>query len=330
MELKGAEGYLDHLKSAELLTCADVAQDKRLGGLKRIFIKGKIRSFVHVPVNHSEHLLGVLRFDSPQPAKWSGHEIINMREASQYLTVAMKNAFIESSRKKVAEQMAASLKEKETLLKEVHHRVKNNMTVIHSLLNLQAETLLDERAKEIFGVTRERINSMALIHDQLYNSDNLAGIDFGEYVQALVGGLVHSYGVDGSRVEIVLAVEGIEFSLDTAMPCGLIVNELVSNCFKYAFPDFREGRIVVSLDRREEDGFYILKVRDNGIGFPGEIDFRNTESMGMQLVNIFTEQLEGEVELSRRGGTEFKIIFPATCEEGTKEYAEKDYSCSRG
>jgi len=268
-----------------------------------------VRAFVHLPVHHSEDTRGLLRFEAPMPRSWSGNEIINMTEASQFLSVTIKNAFIDRSRTETERRTSASLREKETLLKEIHHRVKNNLQVVHSLLNLQSDQLNDSRAIEIFGMTQNRINSMALIHDQLYHSDELAWIDFEQYAETLVSSIVHSYATGEQAVETVMEIGDVRLDLDTAIPCGLIVNELVSNAFKYAFSADRPGKITVGM-KQNGDGKGVLRIADNGVGIPEELDITDTESMGMQLVHIFTEQLEGEIALERNGGTSFTITFP--------------------
>jgi PAS domain S-box-containing protein len=209
-----------------------------------------------------------------------------------------------TERRIAEERIRASLKEKEVLLKEVHHRVKNNLQIISSLLNLQSKYIKDDQALEMFKESRNRIRSMTLIHEKLYRSKDLANIDVAEYIQNLSSNLFRSYSA--GRISLKTQVDDILLGIDTAIPCGLIINELVSNSLKHAFPD-KQGEIVVNLHR--DDGKLTLIVRDNGVGFPEHVDFRNTDSLGLQLVCTLTDQLDGEVELSRAGGTEFRITF---------------------
>ncbi len=212
-----------------------------------------------------------------------------------------------TERKRAEAQIAASLKEKEVLLKEIHHRVKNNLQVISSLLNLQAVGVKDERILELLRESQNRIRSMALIHERLYKSENLARIDFGEYLRSLVGFLARSYSIPD--VEVKIHVKSISLSVNTAIPCGLIVNELVSNALKYAFPGGIAGQVDVSLTLMN-DTSGVLSVADNGVGFPQEIDFRSTKTLGLQLINTLTMQINGSIELIRDQGTTFSITFP--------------------
>lgn len=211
--------------------------------------------------------------------------------------------------RKMAEfELQGSLKEKEMLIKEVHHRVKNNLQVISSLLSLQSSTVDNDLANAILRESQNRIKSMAAIHEKLYQSKNLSSIDFQDYTEDIVHQLGISYGTDKENVRIVADVRGIYLGVDTAVPCGLILNELVSNSLKYAFPEQEEGEIKIHF-RKCSSGQYVLKVSDNGIGFPESVDFRDTTSLGLQLVTTLTEQLDGEIELHRQQGTCFSIRF---------------------
>jgi PAS domain S-box-containing protein len=209
-------------------------------------------------------------------------------------------------RKEAEETLRASLAEKEVLLKEIHHRVKNNLQVISSLLNLQAQRIYDERDADAFRTSMDRIKSMALIHDKLYRSENLAHISFPGYVDDLVRGLFANYSV-GKDVELDLRVDPISVNIDNAIPLGLIINELVSNALKHAFPGDARGAITIRLHAEGKKA--VLTVSDDGIGFPADVDFTDTQSLGMQLVVTLVEQLEGAVELTRDAGTEFRIVF---------------------
>ncbi len=216
----------------------------------------------------------------------------------------------EIERIQVEEKIRNSLKEKEILLKEIHHRVKNNLQVVSSLLNLQSYYIKDETAIKIFRESQYRIKSMALIHQNLYQSQHLAQIDFYDYVDKLVSYLIHSYCSTPEMIKIKLEITHQPLGLDSAIPCGLIINELVSNSLKYAFPDYEEGEIFIELIYNNN---FELTIRDNGVGFPEEIDSKNTESLGLQLVHTLTEQLDGDIKFeSKVGKTEFKIIFSET------------------
>ncbi|MBM3775878.1 MAG: PAS domain S-box protein [Acidobacteria bacterium] len=203
------------------------------------------------------------------------------------------------------ERMNASLLEKEVLLKEVHHRVKNNLQIISSLLHLQTLQIQDLKALQEFQSSQDRIKSIALIHEGLYQSSDLACIDFRQYLRKLIDNLFTTYLVDGNLIRVSLEVEGPAPDLNSAVPCGLIVNELVSNALKYAFPEGRPGEIQVHGDERIE-----LTVQDTGVGLPPDLPERASKSLGMQLVDRLTRQLGGKLSVSSPGGVRFQIVWP--------------------
>ena len=215
-----------------------------------------------------------------------------------------------TERKRAEEQIKTSLREKEVLLQEVHHRVKNNLQVIVSLLNLQAARVTDRQTREMFTESRSRVRAIALMHETLYQSKDLSRIDFGEYSHTLAANLFASYGVDPEVVSWRINVENGFLGVDTAIPCGLIVSELISNSLKYAFPAGKHGEICIDF-RRDDGNKCILIVKDNGIGLPKEFDLRKLESLGLQLVCTLTDQLDGSLELDCTEGTEFRITFAA-------------------
>ena len=218
---------------------------------------------------------------------------------------------------KLAEdRIKASLEEKEILLREIHHRVKNNMQVVISLLSLQSEKIKDQQYVDMLKESQDRIKSMALIHEKLYQSEDFANIDFDGYVKALVNSLFISQGVNPDKISLKMEIANISLGLDYAIPCGLIINELVSNSLKYAFPDEREGEIRIGLQKTGENEVE-LTVSDNGIGIPAELDFGTIESLGLDLVKVLTEhQLGGKIELNRAGGSSFSIRFTVKTDKG--------------
>lgn len=210
--------------------------------------------------------------------------------------------------KNAEEQIMKSLKEKEVLLKEIHHRVKNNLQIISSLLFLQTKNIKDKNILDIFKDSQNRIKSMSYIHERLYQSKDFDKIDFPMYVRNLTSNLMSSYNVDLSNMNVTTEVENVLLDINTAIPCGLIINELVSNSIKYAFQENSEhNQIFIKL--QAIDGKMILEVGDNGGGIPKEVNFGETESLGLQLVNILIQQIGGSVELDRTSGTKFTIIF---------------------
>jgi PAS domain S-box-containing protein len=211
-------------------------------------------------------------------------------------------------KKRAEETLKASLHEKEVLLKEIHHRVKNNMQVISSLLNLQSRHLDDPKAISMFKDSQSRIRSMALVHEKLYQSRDLSRINFAQYVENLVMYLAHSYRIDSDRLQIRTKICDIFLDINTAIPCGLIINELVTNALKHAFPDGRKGELVIEL-KPAEGSRYILRIGDDGIGLPRNDDFQRSDTLGMQLVTMLVDQLEGVIELEKKEGTSFVITF---------------------
>jgi two-component sensor histidine kinase/CheY-like chemotaxis protein len=209
-----------------------------------------------------------------------------------------------------AEKIEKSLKEKEVMLKEIHHRVKNNLQVISSLLSLQSRHIKDKEALELFNDSRSRIYSMSLIHERLYQSKDLARIDFAGYVRTLTRSLFRSYRVNPNDIKLNIEIKDVFLNVNAGIPCGLIINELVTNSLKHGFPDGRRGEIQIGLYERKK-GEFTLNVRDNGIGLPEDLDFRNTESLGMHIVLSLVEQLEGTIELDSGEGTSFTIGFRA-------------------
>jgi two-component sensor histidine kinase len=192
-------------------------------------------------------------------------------------------------------------------MREIHHRVKNNLQIISSLLNLQSQYIKDENVLDIFSDSQNRVRSMAIIHEKLYKSNSMSKIDFDEYISDMVDSLFYNYNVDESRIKLHKYIDEIHLNVDTAIPCGLIVNELITNCLKHAFPGNINGD--VNIDLRNIDGKYVLNVKDNGVGFPDNIDYKNTESLGLQLVTSLVNQIEGTIELNHSEGSNFKIIF---------------------
>ncbi len=195
-----------------------------------------------------------------------------------------------------------------SLLKETHHRVKNNLQIVSSLLGLQASYTDDAQVIETFNKAQQRIRSMSLIHQNLYLSDNLAQIDAAEYIHTLAAHLIKSYTTQ-TEINLEVTVEHILLEAEIAVPCGLILNELISNAFKYAFPAGQGGKIQVKLWLGPDHHLNLI-VADNGVGFPEGLDFYQANSLGLKLVNSFVQQLEGTMTLNRREGTEFKITFP--------------------
>ncbi|RIL10537.1 MAG: hypothetical protein DCC75_04135 [Proteobacteria bacterium] len=214
-------------------------------------------------------------------------------------------------RRKSEQKLRDSAKQKEVMLREIHHRVKNNLQVISSILSLQSRKITDQKVWQMFEDCRNRVNSMALVHEELYKTDNLAIIDFGDYIKNLASNLFHSYGGDRRGLKLSVQVERAFIKLDSAIPCGLILNELVSNALKHAFPPGRQGTISVVFQASEE-GTFILSVSDDGTGFPpnsGQAIGTTHSTLGLELVEILTKQVGGTLQRLSTNGTTFVLNF---------------------
>lgn len=277
----------------------------------------------HFPPAHRELLAGLIAADAP--AEDSTHTITLHRDhpdgseaileftvntvglqGQRFLLVMARDV---TDRHRAEVQLRASLREKEALLREVHHRVKNNLQVISSLLHMQAAESADPHTQTVFQESQTRVRSMALVHERLYQSGDFSGINFRDYLPAVGKDLLFSYG----RPDIALTIdaEDIHLAIDSAIPCGLIVSELISNALKHAFPHARRGTITVALHAQGESAVR-LEVRDDGIGFPADKELVDVRSMGITLVLGLTEQLDGTVTLDRSHGTAFIMEFPLT------------------
>jgi two-component sensor histidine kinase len=228
------------------------------------------------------------------------------------VAVALENA-------RLYEVTSASLQEKEVLLKEIHHRVKNNLQIISSLLNLQSGHIDDPQATEVFQDSQHRVRSMALVHEKLYQSQDLAWVGFAEYIRNLATYLFRAYSASATGVTLDIQADDVFLTIDTAVPCGLILNELISNALKHAFPDGQAGEIHVELHAH---GYrqVTLSVADTGIGLPNDLDLNTTTSLGLQLVHTLVDQLNGHIELNGIRGTEFNITFAVPENQGASTH----------
>lgn len=231
------------------------------------------------------------------PIKNKENEIIEMSGLAFDITENKENEV----------KLKQSLKEKEVLLKEVHHRVKNNMQVISSILNLQSSYVKDEYALGLLKESQNRIKSMSFIHESLYQTKNFELVNFSDYLITLSKNLIHSYSVNTQKIKLELDLDTLFLNLDISIPCGLIINEIISNSLKYAFPDNREGVVFIKLKKKDKK--IILEIGDNGIGIPKNVDVKNTETLGLQLVFTLIEQINATLTLIKQKGTTFKIEF---------------------
>lgn len=236
---------------------------------------------------------------------WDSFDEVISPPITKMILISRVQVLLQTRRLSV--QVNQLLQDKEMLMKEIHHRVKNNLMVISSLLNLQSRYIKDEKSKEIFKESQNRAQSMALIHERLYRSTDMKSIDFADYIRSLTRDLFNTYSTQEDRIDLKMDVEDVEVDIDNAVPLGLIINEIVTNSLKYAFPDENAGTISISFHKQKDQ--YLLEVSDDGIGIPEEFEVEKSDSLGMMLINSLTYQIGGELEMERSPGTTFRIKF---------------------
>lgn len=226
-----------------------------------------------------------------------------------------------TERERQLEQQTALLRQRETMLREIHHRVKNNMQVMSSLLSLQSRTSSDPTVSRMLEDNQNRIQSMALLHEILYQSEDFATVDFSKYVRRIVEHLFLSYGVDHRQIHLYTELDTVCLQLDDALPCALLISEVISNSLKHGFPERREGEIHIRL--RSEIGPRVsLALSDNGVGLPQQVDWTTSRSLGLRLVRALAEQLHATLDVRSQGGTEVKLAFQARLQHnGAKGHA---------
>jgi two-component sensor histidine kinase len=247
-------------------------------------------------------MVGVICFEQTRSMKkWTFEEQDFAASTSYIISLSLEATRREDAQK----QIINSLNEKNVLLREIHHRVKNNMQIISSLLSLQSSTIENQDMKDIFNESQNRVKSMSMIHEQLYQTDDLALIDFNIYINGLIKSLFQIYSLDWAPIRWEVDVEDVKLNLETAIPCGLIINELVSNSLKHAFLEGSDGQIMVKM--RKEDEIITLIVADNGIGLPKDFNIEKATTLGLKLVKTLVNQLEGEMVINTDNGTSFNI-----------------------
>ncbi len=281
-------------------SCTDIIPQKNIESLS-------LKSTLAIPIKSQLEIFGVLRVDDPfNNNSFSDNDVDFFEIVAEQLGVVLQNAELFKMQKKSEDKLKTSLLEKEILLKEIHHRVKNNLQIISSLLNLQSGKLKDKQLVEVFRDSQNRIRTMALIHEKFYQSESLAVVDMKSYTKGLTDYLFRSYNVDISRIKLELNIENVYLSGDFAISCGLIINELLSNSIKYAFNKDDVGIIKISLKNLEENVLELI-FEDNGCGVPGNIDLTNTETLGLKLVNLLVRQQSGTLNVTSQNGTRFHI-----------------------
>jgi len=292
-------GYsADEVKGQDYLST--FVPDREHEMLSKVFMKLTISNEETLNENHV-----LTKAGKELLVEWHGRPVFNEKGGFEYFFGVGIDI---TERKKAEEKIKASLKEKEVMLQEIHHRVKNNMQIVSSLLRLQSTKAEDKKTKEIFRECQNRIRTMALIHEKLYQSKDFSKINFAQYIDRLAVHVFHSYGVDSNIIALKTDLEEVFLDINRAIPCALIANDLLSNSVKHAFPEGKKGEICIKL-YSDKKGMITLVVSDDGISFPEDIDFRKAQSLGLQMVNDLTRQIDGTIELDRNGGTSFKVEF---------------------
>ena len=311
-----ADGVLELINPAGAANLGGVPEDFVGKSMHELFPeKGPFLMKRHRQIVESETAMDFEDvFELPRGRQWFWSKMQPIRASDGKTRAVQIVSHDITERKRAQEQVEASLKEKELLLKEIQHRVKNNLQLISSLFDLEARSTYDERMIGLLKESRNRVRSIALIHEGLYEAEDLTNIDFAEYVKSLAMHLFHSYGLGKTDITLKVDVDDIRLSVGVAIPCALIVNELVSNALKHAFQGGDQAEIRIGLS--SNDGNFLLTVRDNGVGLPESLDIRNTASLGLRLVRTLANQLKGTVGLDRDAGTKFTITFPSSSDVG--------------
>jgi PAS domain S-box-containing protein len=298
--------YFKAIKKFHSIAAKDAQNDPLTNEFSDTYLKPLgIVSMMDAPIWLKGKLIGVLCHEhvGEKLREWNLEE----QDFAGSITNMISLSLEADERQKAEAKIKESLEEKKVLLKEIHHRVKNNMQIISSLLNLQARQINDPEAAEIFKESQSRVKSMSMIHERLYQSKTLSSINFAEYINSLSLDLLRTYASNPNKIELNINAEKIKINIDTAIPCGLILTELVSNAFKYAFPDERNGEININFYKKGD--VLTLKISDNGVGIPKSLDYTTSKTLGLLLVNSLIKQIDGEIDLDTSNGTSFTLTF---------------------
>ena len=305
LEAQDYPKYIDALMASHNITAEDALRHMDTMELAESYLKpNRIISVMDVPIWLHREMVGVLCHEQiNNMRKWTFEEQDFAASISYIISLAL-----EASKRDIAQkQIINSLEEKNVLLREIHHRVKNNMQIISSLLSLQSSTIKNPEMRDIFMESQNRVKSMSMIHEQLYQTDDIAKIDFKIYVNGLIKSLFQIYSFGLKRIEWNVNIEDVKLDIETAIPCGLIINELVSNSLKHAFNEAHDGKITVNM--RKNKNLITMEVSDNGIGLPANFEVEKASTLGLKLVTTLVDQLEGNMVIDRSKGTSFKITF---------------------
>lgn len=297
--------YMNALKKSPNITADDVMKNKATSELKKSYLEpNNIKSMMDIPIWLEGEIYGVLCHEQTEyMRKWTYDEQDFAISVSYIISLSLEATKRENAQK----QIINSLEEKNILIREIHHRVKNNMQIISSLLSLQASTIENPEMKNMFNESQNRVRSMSMIHEQLYQRDDLSKIDFNIYVNGLIKSLFQIYTISVKKVSWKVDIDEVKLGLETAIPCGLIINELVSNSLKHAFKEGKMGEILVKMEKHDET--ITLIVSDNGVGLPDDFSIDAQPTLGLKLVTTLINQLDGKLDIHNKDNTTFTLNF---------------------
>lgn len=295
------------IRTGQVSVCQNILQDERFAPWREQALLRGYASSISLPLIGQGRAFGSLNIYAEEPFTFDETEVSLLTELAGDLAFGLQTLRLHALQQQAEAELRNALAEKEVLMREIHHRVKNNLQVMISLLSLQSDSVQDPKMSAILDDSTQRIRSMALIHQKLYQSSNLSEIQFGEYLTDFIDTLLSVYPIHAS-VNCQVQTEAVYLPVDIAIPCGLIVHELVSNALKHAFPENRPGNLKITLVAQDRNN--ILSVADDGVGLPPGLDFQQTNTLGLYLVNILTYQINGKVEVDTQAGTRFTITFP--------------------
>jgi two-component sensor histidine kinase/HAMP domain-containing protein len=301
---------IEDIQYPDMIINNNLDKNEDLHTIEKDLLDSGIKSYMRSTLNFQGELIGELIFKSTKCDQFSNEDGYIVREISNQLAVAIAQAKLQENLRNHTETLQNSLQEKDVLLKEIHHRVKNNLQIISSLFFLQSSNVKEEENLSIFRDSQSRIKSMALVHEKLYQSEDLSKINFSEYLQNLSSYIHQTYGGKENNIRFIFDLDDIFMTIDTAIPLGLILNELLSNAFKYAFrgrPIENEVNKIITIKSKKLNEQFTFEVSDNGIGLPAGFDIQNCESLGLKLVTNLTHQINGELKIESIFGAKFTI-----------------------
>ncbi len=293
------------MQNKEAIISNDPYNDPRRGGLPEGH--PALNSFLGLPFMLDGQIVGMVGIAN-RPDGYSDEIVKYLAPFATVCANIIESYKIEQKRKETEAALQQTLDDKDILMREVHHRVKNNLAVIQSLLRLQLKDITDDKSKEYFHDAENRVKSMTMIHEMLHKAADITKLSTSDYIQRFVETLFYNYKIQANHISLEYDIQNIELDVDTMIPLGLIINELVSNALKYAFPDEMKGELIISLKKQEEVGYELI-INDTGVGLPEDFDIKKITSLGLQIVNSLVTQINGTLEVSNKDGATFRVLF---------------------